>query len=101
MSLEERRMWGGMRMDPRDILDVNGTTYTYLINGHGPEENWTGLFRPGERVRLRVINASAMSIFNVRIPGLAMTVRIGPTPSSRKPSTVQAWAAPPWPRAWA
>ncbi|HEY1072037.1 copper resistance system multicopper oxidase [Brevundimonas sp.] len=74
MSLAERRMWGGMRMDPRDILDVNGTTYTYLINGHGPQENWTGLFRPGERVRLRVINASAMSIFNVRIPGLAMTV---------------------------
>lgn len=74
MSLEERRMWGDMRMDPRDILDVNGTTYTYLINGHGPEENWTGLFRPGERVRLRIINASAMSIFNVRIPGLAMTV---------------------------
>ncbi|WP_417232263.1 copper resistance system multicopper oxidase [Brevundimonas sp.] len=74
MSLEERRMWGGMRMDPRDILDVNGSTYTYLINGHGPQENWTGLFRPGERVRLRVINASAMSIFNVRIPGLAMTV---------------------------
>ena len=74
MDLAERRMWGGMRMDPRDILDVNGTTYTYLINGHGPQENWTGLFRPGERVRLRVINASAMSIFNVRIPGLAMTV---------------------------
>ena len=67
-------MWGEMRMDPRDILDVNGSTYTYLINGHGPQENWTGLFRPGERVRLRVINASAMSIFNVRIPGLAMTV---------------------------
>ena len=74
MSLEERRMWGGMRMDPRDILDVNGSTYTYLINGHGPQENWTGLFRPGERVRLRIINASAMSIFNVRIPGLPMTV---------------------------
>ncbi|MFA4950437.1 copper resistance system multicopper oxidase [Brevundimonas sp.] len=74
MSLEERRMWGEMRMDPRDILDVNGSTYTYLINGHGPQENWTGLFRPGERVRLRIINASAMSIFNVRIPGLAMTV---------------------------
>ena len=74
MSLEERRMWGGMRMDPRDILDVNGSTYTYLINGHGPQENWTGLFGPGERVRLRIINASAMSIFNVRIPGLAMTV---------------------------
>jgi len=74
MDLAERRMWAGMRMDPRDILDVNGTTYTYLINGHGPQENWTGLFRPGERVRLRVINASAMSIFNVRIPGLVMTV---------------------------
>ena len=74
MSLEERRMWGSMRMDPRDILDVSGSTYTYLINGHGPQENWTGLFRPGERVRLRIINASAMSIFNVRIPGLVMTV---------------------------
>ena len=74
MSLEERRMWGEMRMDPRDISDVNGTTYTYLVNGHGPDDNWTGLFRPGERVRLRIINASAMSIFNVRIPGLPMTV---------------------------
>jgi CopA family copper-resistance protein len=74
MSLEERRMWGAMRMDPRDIADVNGTTYTYLVNGHGPAENWTGLFAPGERVRLRIINASAMSIFNVRIPGLAMSV---------------------------
>ncbi|WP_293825772.1 copper resistance system multicopper oxidase [uncultured Brevundimonas sp.] len=74
MGLRERRMWGSMRMDPRDILDVNGSTYTYLVNGHGPQENWTGLFRPGERVRLRIVNASAMSIFNVRIPGLAMTV---------------------------
>jgi CopA family copper-resistance protein len=74
MSLDERRMWAGMRMDPRDILDVNGSVYTYLINGHGPAEAWTGLFRPGERVRLRIINAAAMSIFNVRIPGLAMTV---------------------------
>ncbi|PZU00368.1 MAG: copper resistance system multicopper oxidase [Brevundimonas sp.] len=74
MGLRERRMWGSMRMDPRDILDVSGSTYTYLVNGHGPQENWTGLFRPGERVRLRIINASAMSIFNVRIPGLAMTV---------------------------
>jgi len=74
VSASERRMWGAMRMDPRDILDVNGTTYTYLVNGHGPDENWTGLFQAGERVRLRIINASAMSIFNVRIPGLAMTV---------------------------
>ncbi|MFN4287376.1 MAG: copper resistance system multicopper oxidase [Brevundimonas sp.] len=74
MGLSDRLMWGSMRMDPRDIADVNGATYTYLVNGHGPDENWTGLFRPGERVRLRIINASAMSIFNVRIPGLAMTV---------------------------
>lgn len=74
MSAADRRMWASMRMDPRDILDVNGSTYTYLVNGHGPEENWTGLFRPGERVRLRIINASAMSIFNVRIPGLEMIV---------------------------
>lgn len=74
MSLAERQMWAGMRMDPRDILDVNGSVYTYLINGHGPAEGWTGLFRPGERVRLRIINAAAMSIFNFRIPGLAMTV---------------------------
>ena len=74
MGLAERAMWGRMRMDPTDIADVTGSTYTYLVNGHGPEENWTGLFRPGERVRLRIINASAQSIFNVRIPGLSLTV---------------------------
>lgn len=74
VDLAERAMWARMRMDPRDILDVSGAAYTYVINGHGPQENWTGLFRPGERVRLRIINASAMSIFNVRIPGLPMTV---------------------------
>ncbi len=74
MDLAERRMWGAMRMDPRDIADVNGTTYTYLVNGQGPQAPWRGLFSPGERVRLRIINASAMSIFNVRIPGLAMRV---------------------------
>lgn len=61
-------------MDPTDISDVTGAIYTYLINGHGPAENWTGLFRPGERVRLRVINSSAMTVFHVRIPGLRMTV---------------------------
>ncbi|MFC7497738.1 copper resistance system multicopper oxidase [Enterovirga sp. GCM10030262] len=74
MSASDRLMWGEMRMDPTDIADVTGSTYTYLVNGHGPQENWTGLFRPGERVRLRFINASAMSIFNIRIPGLPMTV---------------------------
>lgn len=73
-AMAERMMWGSMRMNPADIADVTGATYTYLLNGHSPAENWTGLFNPGERVRLRVINASAMSIFNVRIPGLPMTV---------------------------
>ena len=70
----DRRMWGGMRMDPTDISDVTGSAYTYLINGHDSAGNWTGLFAPGERVRLRIINASAMTNFNIRIPGLAMTV---------------------------
>ncbi|HEX8642963.1 MAG TPA: copper resistance system multicopper oxidase [Allosphingosinicella sp.] len=74
MPAADRRMFAEMRMDPTDILDVTGSTYTYLINGHGPRENWTGLFRPGERVRLRIINAGAQSIFNIRIPGLPMTV---------------------------
>jgi FtsP/CotA-like multicopper oxidase with cupredoxin domain len=72
--LPDRIAWGGMRMDPTDILDVNGSTYTYLVNGASPHANWNGLFRPGERVRLRFINAAAMTIFNVRIPGLPMTV---------------------------
>ena len=73
-SAKERRDWGKMRMDPTDISDVTGSTYTYLVNGHGPAENWTGLFASGERVRLRIINASAMTNFNVRIPGLPMLV---------------------------
>ncbi|MEO9131310.1 MAG: copper resistance system multicopper oxidase [Sphingomonas sp.] len=73
-SLDQRVLWGGMRMDPTDIADVNGSTYTFLVNGHGPADNWTALFKPGERVRLRVINASSMTTFNVRIPGLKLTV---------------------------
>ena len=72
--LKERVDWGKMRMDPTDIADVNGSTYQFLVNGHGPKDNWTALFTPGERVRLRIINASAMSIFNVRIPGLRLTI---------------------------
>ena len=72
--LKERLMWGKMRMDPADVADVTGSTYTYLVNGHGPKDNWTALFRPGERVRLRFINASSMTTFNVRIPGLPMTI---------------------------
>ncbi len=67
-------MWGRMRMSPRDILDVTGSEYTYLLNGSTSADNWTGLFRPGEKVRLRFINASAMTFFDVRIPGLPMTV---------------------------
>ena len=74
MSLADRLMWKRMRMDPTDIADITGSTYTFLINGHGPQENWTGLFRPNERVRLRFINASAMTVFNVRIPDLPMIV---------------------------
>jgi CopA family copper-resistance protein len=72
--LKERLMWGKMRMDPTDVSDVTGSTDTDLVNGHGPKDNWTALFRPGERVRLRIINASAMTTFNVRIPGLPMTI---------------------------
>lgn len=73
-SLKDRMDWGKMRMDPTDISDVTGSTYSYLVNGHGTPENWTGLFAPGERVRLRIVNASAMTNFNVRLPGLPMSV---------------------------
>jgi CopA family copper-resistance protein len=66
--------WDRMRMMPSDIADVTGATYSYLMNGAHPAANWTGLFKPGERVRLRFINAAAMTYFNVRIPGLPLTV---------------------------
>ena len=73
-TISDRLEWGKMRMAPTDILDVSGATYTYLLNGYAPAANWTALFKPGERVRLRFINGSSMSIFDVRIPGLPMTV---------------------------
>ncbi len=73
-TLSDRAMWGEMRMSPRDLADVTASTYTYVINGHSTADNWNGAFTPGERVRLRIINASAMTIFNVRMPGLPMTV---------------------------
>ena len=73
-TLSERLRWGAMNMSPTDILDVSGATYTYLMNGAPPAANWTGLFKAGERVRMRFINGSSMSIFDVRIPGLPMTV---------------------------
>ncbi|RRQ51252.1 copper resistance system multicopper oxidase [Sphingorhabdus wooponensis] len=74
MSGAERRMWAEMRMLPTDIADVSAPTYTYLANGRGAEEGLEYLFRRGERIRLRVINGSAMTFFNLRIPGLPMTV---------------------------
>ena len=73
-TLSDRAMWGAMRMNPTDLADVTGATYTHLMNGITPAGNWTGLFAPGERVRLRFINGSAMTYFDVRIPGLKMTV---------------------------
>jgi CopA family copper-resistance protein len=73
-TVADRTMWAEMKMNPTDIADVSGATYTFLINGHTPDSNWTGLFRPGEKLRLRLINGSAMTYFDVRIPGLKMTV---------------------------
>ena len=73
-TLQERIEWARMRMDPTDISDVTGAAFKFLINGHGPRDNWTGLFKPGERVRLRFINSASQMEFNVRIPGLKLTV---------------------------
>ncbi|RDI97969.1 copper resistance system multicopper oxidase [Dyella solisilvae] len=73
-ALADRRMWNRMRMDPTDLADVSGAAYTYLVNGRTPAGNWTGLFDPGEKLRLRFINGSSMTFFDVRIPGLKMTV---------------------------
>jgi CopA family copper-resistance protein len=73
-TLQSYFMWDGMRMDPTDFADVTGYAYTYLMNGLSPESNWTGHFHPGDRVRLRIINAGAMSFFDVRLPDLTMTV---------------------------
>ncbi|MFT4257942.1 MAG: copper resistance system multicopper oxidase [Pseudoxanthomonas sp.] len=73
-TLADRGMWGRMRMTPTDLSDVNANTYTYLTNGMTPAGNWTGEFRPGEKVLLRFINAANMTYFDVRIPGLKMTV---------------------------
>ncbi|WP_309646536.1 copper resistance system multicopper oxidase [Phenylobacterium sp.] len=73
-TLAERIEWAKMLMDPTDISDVTGAVQTFLVNGHGPKDNWTGLFTPGERLRLRFVNAAAQMIFNIRIPGLKLTV---------------------------
>jgi CopA family copper-resistance protein len=73
-AISNRLMWGRMNMTPTDISDVSGFTYTYLLNGNPPNGNWTALFKPGERIRLRFINGSSATFFDVRIPGLPMTV---------------------------
>ena len=73
-AIGDRFGWGAMRMNPTDLADVGGATYTHLMNGVTPRGNWTGLFTPGEKVRLRFINGSAMTYFDVRIPGLTLTV---------------------------
>ncbi len=73
-TVSDRWMWAAMRMNPTDIADVTGATLTYLVNGESPDSNWTGLFRPGERVLLHVINAAASTHFDLRIPGAPMTV---------------------------
>lgn len=73
-TFKNRQMWNDMRMSDRDISDVTGKVYTFLANGQTPKEGWEGLFKPGERVRLRFINGSAMTFFDVRIPGLKMQV---------------------------
>jgi CopA family copper-resistance protein len=83
----ERSMWNRMRMSERDISDVTGYTYTFLMNGQTPDSNWLGLFKQGEKVRLRFINGAAMSIFDVRIPGLKMTV-VAADGQNIKPVTV-------------
>jgi CopA family copper-resistance protein len=73
-TISDHLAWARMNMSPTDISDVSGATYTYLLNGNAPNANWTGLFQPGERIRLRFINGSSMTIFDVRVPGLQMTV---------------------------
>jgi CopA family copper-resistance protein len=73
-TVDERLAWGDMRMDPTDLADVTGATYRFLVNGRTPAMNWTALFKPGDKVRLRFVNASAMTYFDVRIPGLTMRV---------------------------
>ena len=67
-AIADRKMWAEMKMSPTDLADVSGYTYTYLMNGQAPDNNWTGIFKPGEKIRLRFINASAMTYFDVRIP---------------------------------
>jgi len=73
-TVSERLAWAKMNMSTSDISDISAATYTFLLNGNPPNANWTGLFSRGEKLRLRFINGSAMTFFDVRIPGMKMTV---------------------------
>nr|WP_221800688.1 copper resistance system multicopper oxidase [Oceanobacter mangrovi] len=73
-AMQKRQMWNDMRMSPTDLADISAAGFTYLTNGVTPAGNWTGVFKPGERVRLRCINASSNTFYDVRIPGLKLTV---------------------------
>ena len=73
-AIDKRKMWNKMRMSPTDLADLSADVLTYLMNGTTPAGNWTGLFRPGERIRLRFINGAANTFYDVRIPGLQLTV---------------------------
>lgn len=86
-ALSDRAMWSRMRMDQTDLADVTGATYTYLINGMASQDNWTALFTPGQRVRVRFINAAAMTTFDVRVPELPMSV-VAADGQNVKPVTV-------------
>jgi CopA family copper-resistance protein len=87
-AIGDRLMWGRMRMSPTDIMDVTGATYTFLVNGQPPAGNWTALFAPGESVRLRFINGSSMTTFDVRIPGLDLRI-VAADGSDVQPVTVE------------
>jgi CopA family copper-resistance protein len=87
-AVDDRMMWGGMRMSPTDIMDVTGATYTFLMNGQPPAANWTALFTPGESVRLRFINGASMTTFDVRIPGLDLRI-VAADGSDVEPVTVE------------
>ncbi len=73
-AFEKRKMWNQMRMNPTDLADLSAATFTYLMNGKTPAGDWNGLFNKGERVRLRFINGSSNTFYDVRIPGLQLSV---------------------------
>lgn len=73
-AFKDRKMWNEMAMTDRDLSDVSGYTYTYLMNGRNPASCYTVLFKDQQKIRLRFINSAAMTFFDVCIPGLKMRV---------------------------